>query len=342
MKSLKYILVLFALTPLFASAQAIPAFPMALWGAVTINGSAAPVGTIVSAYYGSTPAGQVTVQDAGVYGYTEPTKQKLVVGESTGALTFTMQSTSFNSGTETGGTIAITYPQFTAGSTVNYDLAFTVSVPAPVSSGGGGGGSSGGGGGIVPTPTVTPAVTTATPTNTVLTTSQPPTPGVVLGESTYNFTQTLRTGSTGNDVTQLQTVLIANGYLNTAATGYFGTLTQAALKLYQAKYGISQTGTVGPLTRAQLNKNIASATVTTAATTPAASGYVFTQSLKIGLSGSDVTALQNALISLGLLQSQATGYFGPLTQKALIAYQAKYSISQTGTVGPLTRAQLNK
>lgn len=353
MKSLKYILVLlFALTPLFASAQAIPAFPMALWGAVTINGSAAPVGTVVRAYYGTTLAGQVTVQDAGAYGYTEPTKQKLLIGEGTGSLTFTVQSSGFNSGAETGGTTAITYPQFTAGSTVNLDLAFTVSVPAPISSGGGGGGGGGGGssgggggGGVVSTPTITPVATTTITTNIAVATSQPPSAlGVVLGASTYNFTQNLQLGSTGNDVTQLQTVLIANGYLNSAATDYFGALTQVALKLYQAKYGISQTGTVGPLTRAQLNKGTTSTTVTTntAASSPVGSGYMFTQSLKIGSSGSDVTALQNVLIVLGLLQSQPTGYFGSLTMAAVEKYQTSHNISATGTVGPLTRAALNK
>ena len=355
MKSLKYTALLLLVSPLFASAQSIPNFPMALWGNVTINGSAASVGTVVRAYYGTTLAGQVTVQDAGVYGYTEPTKQKLVLDEGTSSITFTVQSASFNSGTETGGTTAVTYPQFTSGSTTEYDLAFTVSVPAAVSSGGGGGGgsSSGGGGGggvgaIVYIPKVTPVATTtavATSTNNTVTTTQTtPKPGAVLGASTYNFTQNLQLGSTNSDVTQLQTILIADGFLNGTATGYFGALTKAALKLYQAKNGISQTGTVGPATRAQLNKTIGLSTVPTSNTSTSSSPirYVFTKTIKIGSGGSDVTQLQNILISLGLLQTQATGYFGTVTEKAVMAYQSKYGLTQTGTVGPLTRAQLNK
>jgi peptidoglycan/xylan/chitin deacetylase (PgdA/CDA1 family) len=71
----------------------------------------------------------------------------------------------------------------------------------------------------------------------------------------YVFTKTLVLGSVNQDVLELQKVLKAEGFLKiTTPTTYFGSLTQAALKLYQAKYGIQQTGTVGPLTRAQLNK----------------------------------------------------------------------------------------
>ena len=106
-----------------------PAFPMAFWGTVTTNGTAAPVGSVVRAYYGSTLAGTATVQEAGVYGYTEPTKQKLIVAEGTGAITFKIQATGFNSGAETGGTTPVTYSAFTSGLTVQKGLAFNITVP---------------------------------------------------------------------------------------------------------------------------------------------------------------------------------------------------------------------
>ncbi|OHB17729.1 MAG: hypothetical protein A2749_01675 [Parcubacteria group bacterium RIFCSPHIGHO2_01_FULL_45_26] len=79
--------------------------------------------------------------------------------------------------------------------------------------------------------------------------------GQVLGAAAYNFSNNLTVGSTGNDVTELQKVLIAEGYLSIAApTSYFGALTKAAVIKYQAAHGISpQSGYVGPLTRAQLN-----------------------------------------------------------------------------------------
>jgi len=60
---------------------------------------------------------------------------------------------------------------------------------------------------------------------------------------------------TGGDVTRLQTLLIAKGYLNTTASGYFGALTLAAVKKYQVASGVDATGYVGPLTRTSINNS---------------------------------------------------------------------------------------
>jgi peptidoglycan hydrolase-like protein with peptidoglycan-binding domain len=80
----------------------------------------------------------------------------------------------------------------------------------------------------------------------------------VLGAALYFFATDLTVGSTGADVMELQKVLIEAGYLKIAApTGYFGPMTQAAVKLYQAAKGIQTTGYVGPLTRAALNQGTA-------------------------------------------------------------------------------------
>lgn len=85
----------------------------------------------------------------------------------------------------------------------------------------------------------------------------------VLGEATttsvtkFVFNNNLRFGSTHPDVVELQKVLIAQGHLKIAApTGYFGPLTFAAVKAYQAAHPEIGyvTGFCGPLTRAVLNK----------------------------------------------------------------------------------------
>jgi hypothetical protein len=78
--------------------------------------------------------------------------------------------------------------------------------------------------------------------------------GQVLGAATFNFTINLGLGARGNDVIELQKVLIAGGYLHIVSpTGWFGPLTLQAVKEYQLSHGIITTGFVGPLTRAQLN-----------------------------------------------------------------------------------------
>ncbi len=81
----------------------------------------------------------------------------------------------------------------------------------------------------------------------------------VAGAQGAVFTTNLSVGSSGPQVVALQTALMSAGYnipaiaSGAASKGYFGSQTQAAVKLYQAARGIPNTGFVGPLTRAALN-----------------------------------------------------------------------------------------
>lgn len=72
--------------------------------------------------------------------------------------------------------------------------------------------------------------------------------------SKYIFSRLLGLGDTGDDVLELQKKLKSEGVYTGSITGTFGNLTFAGVKAYQAKYGIRQTGNVGALTMAQLNK----------------------------------------------------------------------------------------
>lgn len=77
----------------------------------------------------------------------------------------------------------------------------------------------------------------------------------VHAQSVFVFTKTLRKGSSGAEVKKLQEALAAmpDVYPEGLASGYFGALTEKAVKRFQAKYGFEQIGIVGPRTRAQLN-----------------------------------------------------------------------------------------
>lgn len=119
---------------------------------------------------------------------------------------------------------------------------------------------SNGGGGVYTAPTVgvvlgvstsTAAVmVTASTTSEVVNTS---TPGTVLGASTYAFARNLGYGAIGDDVTELQKILMTEGYLKIkVATRWFGPLTKAALTQWQAKNGIPSTGFFGTLSRGHL------------------------------------------------------------------------------------------
>lgn len=79
----------------------------------------------------------------------------------------------------------------------------------------------------------------------------PPTTVIPAGKGPA-LTRTLAIGSRGADVTLLQQYLSGKGFLTVGATGYFGTLTQAAVRAYQKANDIDQVGIVGPKTRAKI------------------------------------------------------------------------------------------
>lgn len=77
---------------------------------------------------------------------------------------------------------------------------------------------------------------------------------------TYSFTADLTTASAASiDIRYLQEFLAYKGpsiYADGRITGNYGTLTEQAVKNFQRSKGISQTGTVGPLTRSAINKEL--------------------------------------------------------------------------------------
>ncbi|MFA5000813.1 MAG: peptidoglycan-binding domain-containing protein [Candidatus Paceibacterota bacterium] len=129
--------------------------------------------------------------------------------------------------------------------TVNETLTGIVVTPPapvvvpPVSSGGGGGGY------------YSPILASAVPptaTSTLLAIPQ------VLGASTYRFTKTLRLGSSGNDVKELQEKLRTEGFFtHPVSTGYFGTITEKAVKDFQKARFLKVSGLVNASTRKILN-----------------------------------------------------------------------------------------
>ncbi len=102
----------------------------------------------------------------------------------------------------------------------------------------------------------------------------------------YAFNRNLIRGSSGQDVFQLQTILIQEGLLHTAQpTYYFGNLTFGAVVSFQAKYGILRTGFVGPLTRAKLNTLYGCGVVLNPGNQPVINGVSGPTVLSVGQSG---------------------------------------------------------
>lgn len=62
--------------------------------------------------------------------------------------------------------------------------------------------------------------------------------------------------------------------------------------------------------------------------------------LHVGVSGEDVKELQLKLKKLGYFNTSATGYYGSITEKAVIKFQRDFNVAATGFTGPLTRGRL--
>lgn len=74
-------------------------------------------------------------------------------------------------------------------------------------------------------------------------------------DPTQGITHTLRRKSTGNDVKLLQKFLKVYGvYPEGLVTGYFGVLTERAVKKFQEKESVDPVGIVGPKTRMRIIK----------------------------------------------------------------------------------------
>lgn len=78
-------------------------------------------------------------------------------------------------------------------------------------------------------------------------------PKPVIAASVSTFKTDLELTMQNADVKALQTVLKKEGVYSCEVTGYYGPCTERGVKTLQKKYGIRQTGVVGPLTRAKLN-----------------------------------------------------------------------------------------
>lgn len=211
--------------------------------------------------------------------------------------------------------------------------------------GGGGGGSTstgggGGGGGSITFPSPTPAPAPVPAPAPASATTPAPASAV-----SATFTIDLGLGSRGDDVTRLQQLIAKDSsiYPEGLVTGYFGNLTVKAVRAFQAKYGISQVGRVGPQTRTKLAEIFGAGQPPAAVPTPAAPVAAgLTRELNPGARGDDVKTLQEFLAKDKSIYPEglATGYYGPATERAVKRFQATYGISQVGRVGPATLKKL--
>ena len=178
----------------------------------------------------------------------------------------------------------------------------------------------------LPAPTPTPVA--AAPT-------APPSSWQTSTEDYYAGYPVLKVGSTGSDVSDMQTRLKELGYYTGSIDGRFAGGTQDAVKAFQTANGLTADGIAGRATQDKLYASGAIAkTITTAGT---ADTYTL---LKNGSYGTDVRKLQARLTELGYYAGGVDGVYGESTQSAVKTFQRANNLSADGQAGEATQKKL--
>ena len=189
----------------------------------------------------------------------------------------------------------------------------------------------------------------------------------------------LKQGSKGTEVKQLQQNLIGLGFLEGSADGSYGSKTKAAVKEFQAEFGLSPDGNAGEATQAavenavvrlqvelknagfapgtpdghfgsktktalkkfQKDRKLPETGVADSATWKAMNKS--SSGIQAGVSAktsAQVKQLQQALIGLGFLTGKADGAYGSKTREAVRSFQKAYGLGADGSAGPDTMTAL--
>lgn len=147
-------------------------------------------------------------------------------------------------------------------------------------------------------------------------------------------------GASGNAVSALQDALRELGYYSTASSGTYDSATVLAIKAFQSKNGLLQTG----IASAELQKlifegkplNARGARVSVAILPP-----VDGVTMRSGDVGYQVTELQQNLKSLGYYEAAVTGSYDAATVAAVKTFQRNYGLTADGIAGPKMLAALD-
>ena len=139
---------------------------------------------------------------------------------------------------------------------------------------------------------------------------------------------TLKLNSQGTKVSQLQTDLKQLGYYYADITGNFGERTEAAVKAFQKAKSLTADGIAG-------TKTLNAIAVAVDKAGGSSSGSSSTN-MKLGSTGTAVSALQQNLTTLGYYYGDVTGHYGNLTQQAVKKFQKAKGLTQDGVASTAT------
>lgn len=142
-----------------------------------------------------------------------------------------------------------------------------------------------------------------------------------------------------DEIAQIQTALEELDFYYADITGKYGTRTQAAVRKFQKRYGLAQTGTADAETIALLYEK--AGMEAPAASETDHSGYG-SETLREGAKSDAVRMLQENLTLLDYYSGSITGSYGRLTKEAVRKFQRDHDLSADGVAGPRTFKKLSQ
>lgn len=142
----------------------------------------------------------------------------------------------------------------------------------------------------------------------------------------------VKEGMRGDNVRQVQELLIAKGFLTGSADGVCGSQTVEAIKRFQQSVGVEADGICGDETIALLMGQASAGSSAADSSGP----------LKPGMSGDRVKAMQEMLFNIGYLQTAPDGIYGSMTETAVMNFQSAAGLTADGICGSATMARLSE
>lgn len=134
----------------------------------------------------------------------------------------------------------------------------------------------------------------------------------------------LQNGDESLAVGDVQRRLMELGYIELSEfTSYFGSITEDGVRRFQRANKLNVDGIAGPATLKRMFSSSATA-----------------YTMYPDDTGNDVTRLQKRLAELNYFKQDATGFYGPYTTEAVIAFQKRNDLSADGIAGPRTLDKL--
>ncbi|MBO4415061.1 MAG: peptidoglycan-binding protein [Lachnospiraceae bacterium] len=140
--------------------------------------------------------------------------------------------------------------------------------------------------------------------------------------TTVEFLNVYTKGTSDHTVAYIQQRLMDLGFMDSAEpTEYYGSMTMAAVKLFQRQNDLKQDGIIGSESIAMLISS-------------EAKSYL----VKKGMEGADITNIQTRLYELGYLASKKyiDGHFGDDTEAAVKELQSANALAADGKIGSMT------